>query len=274
MVQALKVGMKDKDPLVRIGALRALDVLGPSQRYELGSPLINDPIRAVRIEAGRQLAAVPQSQLTSSQQAKLDKAVEEYVQSQLVNAERPSSHLNLGILHAERGKFPQAEEAYQTALRLDASFYPSLVNLTDLYRVQKRDKEGEPLLRQALNVAPHDASVHHALGLLLVRTDQKAEAMPALKRAWEIQSDNPRYGYVYGIALNSAGKSNEAIVVLEETLQHHTNNPQILMILLTIHRDRGNQKDAAQYAKRLMALSPQDPGVRQLLQQLQSSGQN
>ncbi len=274
MVQALKVGMKDKDPLVRIGALRALDVLGPSQRYELGSPLINDPVRAVRIEAGRQLAAGPQSQLTSSQQAKLDKAVEEYVQSQLVNAERPSSHLNLGILHAERGKIPQAEEAYQTALRLDASFYPALVNLADLYRVQKRDKEGEPLLRQALNVASHDASVHHALGLLLVRTDQKAEAMPALKRAWEIQSDNPRYGYVYGIALNSAGKSNEAIVVLEETLQHHTNNPQILMILLTIHRDRGNQKDAAQYAKRLMALSPQDPGVRQLLQQLQPSEQD
>jgi len=123
-------------------------------------------------------------------------------------------------------------------------------------------------------VAPHDASVHHALGLLLVRTDQKAEAMPALKRAWEIQSDNPRYGYVYGIALNSAGKSNEAIVVLEETLQHHTNNPQILMTLLTIHRDRGNQKDAAQYAKRLMALSPQDPAVQQLFQQLQGAGKN
>ncbi len=65
-----------------------------------------------------------------------------------------------------------------------------------------------------------------------------------------------------------------AELVLEETLQHHTNNPQILMILLTIHRDRGNQKDAAQYAKRLMALSPQAPGVRQLLQQLQSSEQD
>ena len=98
--------------------------------------------------------------------------------------------------------------------------------------------------------------------------------MIALKHAWELQSDNPRYGYVYGIALNSAGKSNEAIVVLEETLQHHTSNPQILMTLITIHRDHGNLKVAKQYMKRLVALAPQDPAVRQLLQQLQAREQS
>ena len=126
----------------------------------------------------------------------------------------------------------------------------------------------------ALNVAPTDASVHHALGLLLVRTGQNAEAMIALKHAWELQSDNPRYGYVYGIALNSTGKSREALVVLEETLQDHSFDRQILMALITIHRGRGNQQVATQYVKRLMALSPQDPAVRQLLQQVQSSEQN
>jgi Flp pilus assembly protein TadD len=179
--------------------------------------------------------------------------------------------LNLGILYAERGKFQKAEEAYHTALRLDAAFYPALVNLADLYRLQKRDKEGEPLLRQALTSARNDASVHHALGLLLIRTGQKSEAMPALKRAWELQPDNPRYGYVYGIALNSFGEREKAIAILEDASHRHPNDHQILFTLSTLYRDQGNQTVALQYAKRLMNLSPQDPAVQQLFQQLQGT---
>ena len=105
MVEALKAGMQDKDPLVRIGAVRALDAIDPKQRYELGAHLLNDPVRAVRIEAGRYLASSPSDALSKIQQDTLDQTVDEYIQSQLVNAERPSSHLNLGILYAERGQF-------------------------------------------------------------------------------------------------------------------------------------------------------------------------
>jgi Flp pilus assembly protein TadD len=260
MVDALKAGIQDKNPLVRIGAVRALDAIDPKQRYELGAALLNDPVRAVRIEAGRYLASIPGDSLSKSQQNKLNQAVEEYIQSQLVNAERPSSHLNLGILYAERGQLKKAEEAYQTALRLDAAFYPALVNLADAFRIQKRDQEGEPFLRQALNLAPNDAAVHHALGLLLIRTGKKAEAMTALKDAWELQPDNSQYGYVYGIAIHSTGESKKAAAVLEKIHLRHPNDRQILMTLITIHRDLGNTNAALQYAKRLEALSqPSQP---------------
>ena len=172
-----------------------------------------------------------------------------------MNAERPSSHLNLGILYAERGQFQKAEDAYQTALRLDAAFYPALVNLADLYRVQQRDKEGEVALRQALNIAPDEGSVHHALGLLLVRTGQKDEAMTALKRAYELQPENPRYGYVYGIALNSTGETKQAVSVLEKTQRLHPTDRQLLMTLISIHRDQGNNKAALELVGKLERLS-------------------
>jgi tetratricopeptide (TPR) repeat protein len=262
MVDALKAGIQDKNPLVRIGAVRALDAIDPKQRYELGAALLNDPVRAVRIEAGRYLASIPGDSLSKSQQNKLNQAVEEYIQSQLVNAERPSSHLNLGILYAERGQLKKAEEAYQTALRLDADFYPALVNLADAFRMQKRDQEGEPFLRQALNLAPNDAAVHHALGLLLIRTGKKAEAMTALKDAWELQPDNPQYGYVYGIALHSTGENKKAAAVLEKIHLRHPNDRQILMSLVTIHRDLGNTNTALQFAKKLEALSQPNPPRR------------
>jgi len=268
MVEALKAGMQDNDPLVRIGAVRALDAIDPKQRYELGGALLKDPVRAVRIEAGRYLASIPSDALSKTQRDALNQTVDEYIQSQLVNAERPSSHLNLGILYSERRQFQKAEEEYRTSLRLDPTFYPAFVNLADLYRVQDQDAQGEGFLLQALEIAPNDASVHHALGLLLVRIGKKQEAMGSLKKATALQPDNSRYGYVYGIALHSVGETEKAIAALEENYKRHPNDRQTLFTLITMHRDGGNVKRAGQYARKLIALAPEDPTARQLLKQL------
>ena len=102
-VNAIAQGVKEEDPLVRIGALRALAVLGPASRHELALNLLHDPIRTVRIEAARALAQVPSNKMSPAQQTALNGGMEEYVEAQLVNAERPSAHLNLGILYAEGG---------------------------------------------------------------------------------------------------------------------------------------------------------------------------
>ncbi len=256
MIKAVEIGTKDQDPLVRIGAIRALEALSPNQRFTVGIHLLNDPIRAVRTEAGRSLAAVSPTMLSPVQREQLKQAVDEYVQSQMVNAERPSSFLNLGILYSERGELKKAEEAYQTARKLDKNFYPALVNLADLYRMQKRDKDGEPLLRKALTLAPDDASVHHALGLLLIRVDRKRDAITQLKKSWELQPENARYGYVYGIALHSTGKSKIALEVLEKAYRQHPTDRQLLMGLFTLNRDLGNEKVARKFAEKLQALSP------------------
>ena len=59
----------------------------------------------------------------------------------------PESHLNLGLIAVAVGDVQQAEQAYKTALRLDARFSPAYVNLADLYRQQGRDQDGERVLR-------------------------------------------------------------------------------------------------------------------------------
>ncbi len=269
-VNAIAQGVKEEEPLVRIAALRALDVLRPASRHELALNLLRDPIRAVRIEAARALAPVSSKVLPPPQQTALHEAMAEYIEAQLVNAERPSAYLNLGILYAERSQFERAEAAYRMALRRAPSFYPALVNLADLYRLQKRDKEGEVVLRRALTLVPDDANVHHSLGLLLVRVGRQQEAIESLKRAATLRPDDPRHGYVYGVALNSIGMAEKAITVLEETHRRHPNDPQILLALVTIHRDHGDRKAALRYAEKLVLLSPQDQAARQLLRQLSS----
>lgn len=271
-LEAIKQGLQDKDPLVRIGATRAVGMITPAERVGLLQHLLDDPIRSVRVEAARLLAPVPPDRLTEGQRTALARATQEYVAAELVNGERPSAHLNLGVFYVDQGKPSKVEEAYRTALRLEPSFYPALVNLADLYRMQGRDQEGEALLRRALALAPNDANVHHSFGLLLVRMKRQDEALEAFRRAVALQPDNPRHGYVYGIALNAAGKAGEAIKVLERVHRRSPTHREALVALATINRDRGQRAAAIRYAEKLVALSPEDTTARRLVEELRRGG--
>ena len=95
------------------------------------------------------------------------------------------------------------------------------MNLADLYRTQGRDADGERVLRKGLEIAPHSADLHHALGLLLVRAKRLPEALPAFARATELDPDASRYAYVYAVALNSTGQGQQAIAELERAHALH-----------------------------------------------------
>ena len=94
---------------------------------------------------------------------------------------------------------------------MEPAFIPAYLNLADLYREMGREAEGKQVLLEALKAAPRSASAQHALGLLLVRTVQHGQALGHLARAAELEPDNSRYAYVYGVALNSMGRSGQAV---------------------------------------------------------------
>ncbi len=266
--RALESSVRDPDPLVRFGAATALDRVPPSDRIRFAFHLLEDSVRTVRLTAARALAAVPRSELGSTGGEILDRAIDEYVRSQQVNGELPESHVNLGTLYAERGEYEAAEQSYRKALDVDSMFAAAYVNLSDLYRIQGRDAEGESVLRRALRMAPQDPTVHHALGLLLVRLRRNDEALQALRVAAEGAQANARFGYVYGIALHSTGSSSEAVSTLEAALQNHPYDRELLAALITINRDIADLDAALRYARRYVELWPGDPGARQLLNEV------
>jgi len=269
-LRTVESALADADPLVRMAAVSGLAAVEPPIRLRLAAPLLQDAIRAVRIEAARILAPLDKARLSAEQGAALDLALAEYRQAQESNADRPEAHLNLGVLQAQLGKPLEAERAYRTALRLDPSFAPTYVNLADLYRAQERDEEGEKILRQGLAVSPDDAALHHALGLLLVRRGRQSEALGALGRAAELRPNNPRYGYVFGVALHSAHQSARALEVLKQAHERHPGEREILVGLATISRERGQLIAAIGYAKKLVELVPYDQGARRLLAELEA----
>ena len=199
-------------------------------------PLLDDPVRAVRMEAARALADAPRDRLTDAQRRALDRGLEEYAAAERFSADRPEAHVNLALLYAAQRRIPEAESALRTALALDPRFTPAAVNLADLYRASERDAEGERVLRQALERDPRSAPAHHALGLLLVRQRRVDEAMPELAAAARLAPDNARYGYVYAVALDGAGQRARAIAVLEQIRARHPHDRDTLAALAAYTR--------------------------------------
>ena len=259
---------RDSDPLARLGALRALEGVDPRTHAASSAGLLQDPVRTVRITAASLLAGAHEA-LNPAQRAALNSAVQEYIAAQQINADRPESRLNLGLLYTRTGRLEKAEEEYRQALKLQPSFAPAYVNLADLYRAQERDKDGERLLREAVKAAPDDAGVAHALGLLLVREKKVDEALAWLKRGAERAPENARYAYVYGVALNSGGLQNKAIDLLVAAHKRHPNDRDLLYALVTMNRDAGRMAAARSYAEKLAAVAPNDPGVLNLRKQLE-----
>ena len=193
-------------PLLRTAAAAAGASLDPSTL----ATLLADPRRVVRQEAAAILATVPPGTWPASLVGAGTRAMDEYLEAQRHDADRPEAQTNLGTALAARGSVKEADAAFATAIALDRTYVPAYVNLAEVYRVNGREVDAERVLREATLVCGASGAAHHALGLSLVRQKRYAEALVALAEACRREPDNVRFGYVYAVALHDTGKVAQA----------------------------------------------------------------
>jgi len=254
---------------VRAKAVRGLEFAPPEQRLAVVGPLLSDPIRAVRSEAARVLSSVPRALFSVAQRQAFDAALTEYEETQMTMADRPSAHLNLGVLHANRGQPELAEAAYRTAIRLDRDFLPARVNLANLYNALGRNPEAERVLREAIERAPDEGELHYSLGLLLAEEQRLEDAVLALGRAAQLLPKRARVHYNYSLALQHLGRLKEAEAAMLEAHRLNREDPGVLQALATFYAQQRQWDRAYPYAERLVRLYPSAPGPRQMLEQLE-----
>jgi Flp pilus assembly protein TadD len=261
-VAAITSALSDRGALVRVAALDVVTGMAPPTRAALAAPLAADPVKAVRVKAGRALPGAQLDGLAPEVVARCRRAIDEYVAAQQASAERPEAHLNLGIIYAESGAVPRSEAEYRTAIRLQPDFVPAYVNLADLFRALGREDDAAAALADGLTAVPDDPSLLHALGLQRVRQQRSAEALPLLQRAAESRPENSRFAYVYAVALHSSGRPDEAITIMKKALERAPYDPDLLSGLAAFSRDAGRLDDARDYAARLAAVAPPDEARR------------
>jgi predicted CXXCH cytochrome family protein len=267
-LEAARPALSDPDPMVRLGALDMVEGVPLDQLWPLVSPLLSDPVRGVRIRAVALVAAVRPRDLAPADRARFDRAAAELVAAQQLNADRPEAHSALGDFYAHRWMSTEAETEFKAALKLSSQFAPASVNLADLYRQTGRDADGEAVLRTAIGASPRDGGLHYALGLALTRMKKPDEAITELARAAEIEPVQARYAYVYAVSLQSAGRKDEAMAILKDSLARHPDDRDTLLALVTFNRDAGDIGTALEYAEHLVRIAPNDRSLAGLVEDL------
>ena len=117
---------------------------------------------------------------------------------------------------------------------------------------------------------PDHPEALHALGLLRVRQNRLPEAVDLLRRAAAGRPESPRFAYVYAVALHDTGRPGEAITVLAAAHRRRPADRDTLAALATYVAERGDLKQALEYAERLAALDPDDPAARTLVETLRA----
>ena len=265
----MQQALNDEDPLIRQGALMALDS-APVQQRMIGFPSVWDDVRSVRVQAARLMASYPAEQIPEDRRDKLNQVIQEYIQTQEFNGERPESQLNLGGIYSDLGQFEKAEQAYRKALQLQPRYVPAYVNFAQMLSNRGREIEAANLLQAGLGRNASSADLHHALGLSQVRQKKTDAAIRSLAKAAELDPDNRRYQYVYAVGLQSVGKLEQATEVLHGLHVKQPSDPEILYALVTFNRETGKQQAALEYARKLQSLIPNNPDIGQLVQTLET----
>lgn len=225
----------DEDPLVRTAGVAALEGFPAEMRVALAAESLADPMRSVRFQAARILASVSDSQLGSNS-SQLHTVLSEYREAQKKDADRAEPHMRLGQIALAQGQLDLAQKEYELARRRNPSFIPAYVNLADLHRIREMDSEGERVLRAALEIVPDQPDLRHALGLTLVRLERLAEALVELEFAARKQPDNPRYPYVFAVALHATDEVDRARSVLRKASAEHPADRNLRSFLASLEQ--------------------------------------
>ena len=263
--------LANANPLIRRAAVSALRPMPGQLRWQLLNPLIEDPLRVVRLEVASVLADA-QPQLAGTDAARLDALLAEYREALNYNADTPAGQLSIGNLEASLGFSILAENAYLRSLEIEANYVPTLINLADLYRSTGRDHESRKLLLQALQVAPDSANTHHAYGLFLVRSGQQNEALDYFETAIEQEDSSPRHIYVYAVALDSRGETEKAMQAIDAASKRWPNNIDLSFLQVSYMEKTGITDGIHRYLALLASIASQNPQVKTWMKKYGAAG--
>lgn len=263
----LRQALKDPSPLVRSAAATALGHHLTPENVAALLPLLGDGFRLVRISAAAALDAYPPAMLEPTDAARLRRATREYEDSLRSQPDSHAAHYNLGNHYLNMGRPDEALAAFATAIKLEPSFVPPLVNSALIYARQGRTAEAEAALRKALSLDPTSAEIHFNLGLLLGEKGDLKAAETHLRAALKAEPQFAQAAYNLAVIV-SRENLDEAITLCARAAAAQPQEPRYAYTEAFYRRQRGDLDGAERVLRALLQRHPQHADAARLLEEI------
>ncbi len=286
--------LQNSDPQLRLAAVRAYERRIPAigarriapqaaagLREQLGPivrrlvPALEDPKRAVRIEAARVLQRLPVALrpdlLTTPQREKLAEVTRELLARYDADSDRGDAHRAKGLLYEGMGRDRDAIAAYETAIRVDPLGRGSRSNLASLLdRLAEEQEAMASQLMQARRMEDAQSRLARANEYRQRSLQLRKEELPLTARDAQLAPDNPAVLYHYGLNLYLVGNVKEAEAPLRRAWELDPENNDYLLALATYYHEFGPLDRALELAKELARREPQNLGYQKLVQEIEA----
>ncbi len=272
--RAYELALMDEEALIRRTSIEGMRFLDINRQLALISPLLYDPVKAVRIEAASKLAGEPSRHLDANRRQAFETALEEFVASMEYSGDFAFGRYNLGNLYAELNRIDDADRNYQAAIKIDDLFYPAKVNLAMLYNRLGDNDRAEQLLSEVLSAHPELYDIAYSLGLLLAEKKQYDEAAVYLERAAKGMPERARIHYNLGLLLQYLKRDAESEAALLKALELEKDNMDYMHALADYYLKRGKFQQAKKIAEEIVAKHPASRIGHDLLGLIKTKRQN
>lgn len=223
-IEVLSPYLFHKEPLLRLSATNAANLLSPADKIKALAPLLKDEFKAVRVSAARNLIT---SQISVADKTAFNDAFKALLHANDVNSWRGEGMANQGVLAIEMNVLTGAEKAFKKAIAIEPYFEAGYINLADIYRAQQRPFQVAAVLTKGMKNNPKSAALHYSYGLHLVRQKNMNKAILLFEKGLVLMPDEPQYAYTYLLALDGVGKSKQALRTLKKLILTYQNKSQL-----------------------------------------------
>jgi predicted CXXCH cytochrome family protein len=261
---AVQKALNDPDPLLRQAATENYAASDSATLFIHLVPLLNDPVKSVRMEAANRLMTFPKSKFNEVQYTSLQKALDEYHRSLEYVGDFPTGRYNLGNFYSKLNDMGKAEENYKEAIAIDNLFFPAKTNLALIYYRQGKMDLAAGLFNDLVSNHPEVTDGYYYLALLYGEQQKYDEAISLLEKATTKSGDLSRIFYNLGLLYQMAGQDEKCESTLVKGLSRDPGNFDILYALFAFHMKQNNTAKASVYIEQLKKWYPNDKQVNDL----------
>ena len=262
--EAVQRALKNPDPLLRYTAVENYMPGDSSDLLQMLVPLLNDPVKSVRMEAAYRLSTFRKDAFSEIHYLLFKNALNEYKTSQEYVADFPTGRYNLGNYYSKANDLARAEEYYREAIAIDNLFAPAKMNLALICYQQNRFAEAEKLLRDLVTNHSEIQDGYYYLALLYAEQKKFQQAISLLETASKLPGSNPRIWYNLGLLYQMTANNEKCEVTLERGLRLDPCNLDLLYALFAFHMKQQNRTKAALFLEKLKACFPNEKQVQGL----------